>query len=53
MMSWMEFENDDNNKKYKIKAICDSAIYASKLEGHLPGLYYLVLWKNYLKEENT
>ena len=45
-----------NNKggKYKVEAICNSAIYAKKSElGHQLGLYYLGFWKNYLKEENT
>ena len=31
-----------NNKKYKVEAIKDSTVYAKKIEGHLPGLYYLV-----------
>ena len=34
--------NADNNKdgKYKMEAICNSAIYAKELMGHLLGLYY-------------
>ena len=49
-----EFETGSNDKKYKMERICDSAVYAKKLAtGHLLGLYYLVLWKNYPKEENT
>ena len=47
-----EFELD-NDKKYKVEAIQDSAIYVKKADGHLPGLYYLVLWKRYPEEENT
>ena len=31
-----------DNKKYKVEAIIDSAVYPKKAEGHLPGLYYLV-----------
>ena len=31
-----------DNKKYKVKAIRDSAVYAKEADGHLPGLYYLV-----------
>ena len=31
-----------NNKKYKVKAIKDSAVYTKEKEGHLLGLYYLV-----------
>ena len=39
--------------KYKIEAIRDSAVHMKESEsGHLPGLYYLVLWKRYPKEEN-
>ena len=42
-----------DSKKYKVEAIWDNAVYANKLEsGHLPGLYYLVVWKGYLKKEN-
>ena len=47
-----EFEAG-NNKKYKIEAIQDSAIYAKKKDGYLPKLYYLVAWKGYPEEENT
>ena len=42
-----------NNKKYKVEAIKDSAVHAKKAEGHLPGLYYLIFWKDYLEEKNT
>ena len=49
---WNVGSNEGN--KYKLKAICDSAVYARELKsGHLPGLYYLVFWKDYLKEENN
>ncbi len=51
--SRLEFESDGNGKEYKVKAIRDSAVYARESEGHLPGLYYLVSWKGYPKEENT
>ena len=44
---------DNKGNKYKVKAICDSAVYARELAGHLPGLYYLVSWKGYLEEKNT
>ena len=51
----MELELEaGNSKEYKVEVIWDSAVYASKLElGQLPGLYYLVVWKDYLEEENT
>ena len=43
-----------NSEAYKVEPIGDSAVYASKSEsGQLPGLYYLVAWKKYLKKENT
>ena len=43
-----------NSKEYKVEALWESAVYASKLElGQLSGLYYLVAWNNYPKEENT
>ncbi len=45
--------NEGNSKEYEIEAICDSEIYTKKSDSsHLPGLYYLVSWKNYFKEEN-
>lgn len=50
----LEFKVGDNNcKEYKVEAIWDSAIYAKILKSYLPGLYCLVLWKSYSKEENT
>ena len=47
-----EFEPGDN-KKYKVEAIRDSAIYAKEADGHFSRLYYLVAWKGYPEEENT
>ena len=51
----MEFDTGDNkSREYNMEVIRDSAVYIRELEsGHLLGLYYLVLWKRYLKEENT
>ena len=37
----LEFEAG-NSKEYKIQAIWDSAVYASKAKNDLLGLYYLV-----------
>ena len=48
----LDFEAS-NSKVYKLKAIWDSVVYANKGESHLPGLYYLIVWKKYFKEENT
>ena len=40
----LELEFDaGNNKKYKIEAIKDNAVYAKEAEGYLPDLYYLVI----------
>ena len=48
-----ELEAGDS-EEYKLEAIRDSAVYASKSEsGQLPGLYYLVAWKGYPEEKNT
>ena len=47
-----EFERGDD-KEYEMEAIRDSAVYAKEADGHLLGLYYLVVWKGYLEEENT
>ena len=45
-----ELDADDNESgKYKVGAICNSAVYAKESEsGHLPRLYHLVFWKDYL-----
>ena len=37
----LEFKAGDS-KKYKVKVIWDSAVYANKAENHLLSLYYLV-----------
>lgn len=46
-----EFETDDD-KKYEMEAICNSAVYAKKVDGHLSELYSLIVWKGYPKKEN-
>ncbi len=51
--SRLEFKSDGDGKEYEVEAIRNSAVYARESEGHLPGLYYLVSWKAYPKEENT
>ena len=48
-----EFELGDNDKEYEVETIQDSAVYAKEADGYLPGLYYLVVWKGYPKEQNT
>ncbi len=52
-MSRIEFENDGNSKKYKLKAIHNRAIYVRESKGYLPGLYYFVFWKNFPEEKNA
>ena len=43
-----------NNEEYEIDGIRNSAVYAKESTiSQLLELYYLVLWKNYLEEENT
>ncbi len=51
----MEFEgNDKKSKEYEVKVIYNSKVHATKSDrDHLLGVYYLVLWKNYPKKENT
>ena len=45
---------DNKSGEYEVEAIWGSAVYANESKSsHLPGLYYLVFWKSYLKEENT
>ena len=48
----LEFEAGDSNE-YKVEAIWNSAVFANKAKSHLPGLYYLVAYQKFLKEENT
>ncbi len=45
-----EFEAK-NNKKYKVKAIIDNAVYNKKVNNQMLSLYYLILWKSYLKKK--
>ena len=47
--------DENNNKEYKVKAICDNEVYVKESDNsyHLSDLYYLVLRKNYPEEENT
>lgn len=37
----------NNNGEYKVERIWKSTIYAKEFNGHLLGLYYLIVWKNY------
>lgn len=42
-----------NKKEYEVEWIWNSIIYTRESKCHLQGLYYLILWKSYLKEKNT
>ena len=48
-----ELDAGEDSGEYKVEAIRNSAVYARESAGHLPGLYYLVSWKDYPEEENT
>ncbi len=48
----VEFEAGDN-KEYKVKVIIDNVVYSQQANNQMPSLYYLILWKSYLEEENT
>ncbi len=52
-MSRLEFKSNSDSEEYKVKVICNNAVYLRELKDHLSSLYYLILWKGYLKEENT
>ena len=48
-----EFKTGDD-KEYEVDNIRDSAVYAKESAiGKLPGLYYLISWKDYPEEKNT
>ena len=51
----IKFEADNNTGgEYEVEAIWDTAVYIKESKsGHLPGLYYLVLWKGYSEKGNT
>ena len=43
-----------NDKEYKFEAIIDSVVYGQQTNNNqMSGLYYLILWKDYLEEENS
>ena len=52
--SQLEFEDNDEGEEYEVEAIRNSVVYAKESEsGQLPGLYYLISWKDFPEEENT
>lgn len=54
-MDETKLEASNNNlKEYKVETIWNNVVYTKESKScYLPGLYYLVFWKSYLKEENT
>lgn len=50
--AFQQKQDEVNNKEYKVMTICDILVYNVKLKDYLPSIYYLVLWKSYLEEEN-
>ena len=54
MTSQLKFEDNGEGKEYEVEAIRDNAVYDKESEsGQLPGLYYLISWKDFPEEENT
>ena len=50
----IELDTGKNSGEYKIEASWDNVVYTKKSKSsHLPGLYYLVSWKEYLEEDNA
>ena len=53
-MEQLEFKTGDNNEEYKVEVIYNNKVYEKESEaGHLSGLYYLLSWKSYPKDEIT
>ena len=44
---------NESSKDYEVEAIWDNRVYVKESGDYLPGLYYLVAWRDYLEEENT
>lgn len=42
-----------NNKEYQLGATYNSRVYVKEATSQLPGLFYLVSYKNHSKDENT
>ena len=50
----LESEVDGEGEEYEVEAIRASAVYAKESKsGQLPGLYYLISWKDFQDEENS
>ena len=47
----LEFEAR-SYKEYEVEVIINSTVYSQQANNQISSLYYLILWKNYLKEEN-
>ena len=48
-----EFEPGNNDKKYELEAIQNSAVYAKEVDRYLSKLYYFIGWKGYPEEKIT
>lgn len=48
----IEFKAEHNKEEFEVKGIQNNAVYIKESEDDLLGLYYLILWKVYFKEEN-
>lgn len=46
-----KFKAGNNNREYKMQEIKDSSVYSKEIKGNLPGLYYLIFWKDYPQEK--
>lgn len=50
----IKLDIDKNNSgNYKVKITCNYTVYIKKFASYLLKTYYLIFWKNYLKEKNT
>lgn len=51
-MSLVELKESDS-QQYKFEVMSDNKLYAKELNSnHLLDLFYIVIWKSYLEEEN-
>ena len=50
----LKFKDNSEGEEYELEAICNNTIYVKESEsGQLPGLYYLISWKDFPEGENT
>ena len=52
--SQLEFKDDGEAEEFEVETICDNAVYAKESKSsQIPGLYYIISWKDCPEEENT